>query len=343
MTTDTLTAFSANANLLTRAGSKPAISVPLVQGMGFVTAIYNSVTPFIESSVFFKTITPLKSPKKGISKYRISLADGKTWLLYATANNGTGLALKTSSSTRLAAPGFFSGTIQIAKNPGNDPQHEALYDKCAGSYATTSSITGYVNGGYGSYSLTFKKGGNGSPLLIFALPHHVESLSPETRWGLTDLQLGTTVKGLATAIVGDSWTIVESELPNRIGFAPWNPVSGSTTSLSTFAKAAISAAGASELSQDIDALTNQDSMYFSGKALSKYASAIYAIHDLAGNVTLAEAGLKKLKAAFERFATNKQKFPLTYESAWGGVVSTAAFVTGDFNADFGNSYYNDHQ
>lgn len=311
--------------------------------MGFVTAIYNSVTPFIESSVFFKTITPLTSPKKGVSKYRISLADGKTWLLYATANNGTGLALKTSASTRLAAPGYFSGTIQIAKNPGNDSKNEASYDKCAGSFATTSSITGYVNGGYGSYSLTFKKGGNGSPLLMFALPHHMESFSPETRPRVTGLQLGTTVKGVATGVVSDSWTIVEAQLPNRVGFAPWSPVSGSTTSLSTFAKAAISAAGASELSQDMDALTNLDSMYFSGKALSKYASAIYAVHDLAGNVTLADAGLKKLKAAFERFTTNQQKFPLTYESAWGGVVSTAAFVTGDFNADFGNSYYNDHQ
>lgn len=311
--------------------------------MGFVTAIYNSVTPSIESGVFFKTITPLKSPKNGVSKYRISLADGKTWLLYATANNGTGLALKTSSSTQLKAPGFFSGTIQIAKNPGNDSKFEALYDQCAGSYATTSSISGYVNGGYGQYSLTFQKGGNGSPLLMFALPHHVESLAPQTRYGLTGLQLGTTVKGLATAIVGDSWTLKEQQLPNVIGFAPWNPVSGSTTSLSTFAKNAISAAGAIELAQDFDALTNLDSMYFSGKALSKYASAIYAIHDLAGNVTLANAGLKKLKAAFERFTTNKQKFPLTYESAWGGVVSTAAFVTGDFNADFGNSYYNDHQ
>lgn len=315
----------------------------MVQGIGFVTAIYNSVTPFIESSVYFKTITPLTSPKKGVSKYRIILADGNTWLLYATANNGTGLALKTSSSTRLAAPGFFAGTIQIAKNPGNDAKNEQSYDKCAGSYATTSSITGYVNGGYGSYTLNFQKGGNGSPLLMFALPHHVESFSPETANGSTSLQLGTTVKGLATAVVGDSWTVVEAALPNQVGFAPWNPVSGSTTSLSTSAKAAINAAGASELSQDMDALTNLDSMYFSGKALSKYASAIYAIHDLAGNVTLANAGLTKLKAAFERFATNKQQYPLTYESGWGGVVSTAGFVTGDVNADFGNSYYNDHQ
>jgi len=29
-------------------------------------------------------------------------------------------------------------------------------------------------------------------------------------------------------------------------------------------------------------------------------------------------------------------------AAWGGVVSTASYVTGDSGADFGNTYYNDH-
>lgn len=311
--------------------------------MGFVTAIYNSVTPVIESSVYFKTITPLKSPKAGVSKYKILLADDKTWLLYATANNGTGLALKSVSSTRLVAPGSFSGTIQIAKNPGADPQHETLYDKCAGAYATTASIAGQVDGGYGSYTLSWKKGGNGSPLVMFALPHHQESLDVKSDYGMTGLFLQTTTKGTARAFVGDSWTFIEANLPYTLGFAPWNVDSGPVKSLPNNAKAAINAAGAGDLSQDMIAQTNLDSMYFSGKALSKFAAAIYAVHDLAGNVSLADAGLAKLKVAFERFATNKQTFPLTYESSWGGVVSTAGYVTGDPNADFGNSYYNDHQ
>jgi endo-1,3(4)-beta-glucanase len=80
-------------------------------------------------------------------------------------------------------------------------------------------------------------------------------------------------------------------------------------------------------------------MYFSGKALAKFAQIVYLINDLLGNPGLAEAGLNNLKSAFDRFASNSQKHPLTYESAWGGVVSTAAYTTGDPVADFGSSYY----
>ena len=105
---------------------------------------------------------------------------------------------------------------------------------------------------------------------------------------------------------------------------------------------AILKAGKSDLAQDMNNQTNLDSMYFSGKALSKFATAVYAVHDLAGDVSVASVGLTKLKTAFARFVSNKQEYPLVYESQWGGIVSTAAYSTGDPNADFGNSYYNDH-
>lgn len=49
-----------------------------------------------------------------------------------------------------------------------------------------------------------------------------------------------------------------------------------------------------------------------------------------------------MKASFALFAVNQQQYPLVYESSWGGVVSTASYVTGDSGADFGNTYYNDH-
>lgn len=66
------------------------------------------------------------------------------------------------------------------------------------------------------------------------------------------------------------------------------------------------------------------------------------INDLLGDQGLAQSGLKKLKASFARFAENKQKNPLVYEQAWGGIVSSASYTTGDPNADFGNTFYNDH-
>ena len=341
LTMSSLTAFSANANLLPRAGAAPAITYPLIQGMGFVTGVYNNVTPYIRSSVFFKTLTPLLSPSKGVTKYRILLQDGNTWLLYARSNNGTGLALNAVSSSSIKAPGKFSGTIQIAKNPGAAAGNEAIYDSCAGAYPQSVSLTGSTTGDSGSYSLTWTRAGSTAGLLMFALPHHIQSLV-KTTVKVTSLKLQTTTKGVATAVVGNSWTLSESILPTAIGFAPWDPVTGSTHGLGRTAKEAILTAGKSDLAQDMDAQSNLDSMYFSGKALSKFAMAIYAVHDLAGDVSVAKAGLTKLKSAFARFASNTQKFPLVYESQWGGVVSSAAYTTGDANADFGNSYYNDH-
>jgi endo-1,3(4)-beta-glucanase len=77
------------------------------------------------------------------------------------------------------------------------------------------------------------------------------------------------------------------------------------------------------------------------------------------NPKLAQSGLTDLKAAFQRFITNRQQFPLYYEcewfhvelehrikltskAGWGGIVSSASYKTGDSGIDFGNTFYNDH-
>ena len=359
MTTDSLTTFSANANLVANNSSSAAISFPLVQGMGFVTAIYNSVTPYIDSSIFFRTVTPVNSPKSNVVKYKLLLEDGKTWLLYATATSGDGLALTATSSSRLQAAGPFTGTIQIAKNPGDVAEQEQSYDSSAGAYPTGASLAASVDGSSASYSLRWGKGGADAPLMMFALPHHVESMDEDTSSKRTNIQLQTTTKGLSTGVAADAWTMVEPNLPTSISFAPWDVETGSTQSISAAAKDKINSAGASDLAQDMDQQSNLNSMYYGGKALSKFATAIYAVHDLSGNTDVAGAGLSKLKDAYARFAGNTQQYPLVYESAWGGVVSTASYDENDPGVDFGNtsvycfgkttcadrrgfSYYNDH-
>jgi len=57
ITNTDLTAFSANVNLLASAGDQPTITFPLVQGMGFVTGIFNGGTPVLQSGVLFRSIT----------------------------------------------------------------------------------------------------------------------------------------------------------------------------------------------------------------------------------------------------------------------------------------------
>lgn len=50
----------------------------------------------------------------------------------------------------------------------------------------------------------------------------------------------------------------------------------------------------------------------------------------------------KLKDAFELWTSNRNQYPLYYEQAWGGIVSSASYTTGDSGMDFGNTNYNDH-
>jgi endo-1,3(4)-beta-glucanase len=261
---DSITAFSANVNLLPNPSAAPAITFPLVQGMGFVTGIYNGGTPILQTGVFFRSIAKATTnPKSGITKYTVLLEDGKTWLLYAYSLDGKGLSFTVVNNSLAQATSNFNGIIQIAKNPGGAA--ESLYDAACGVYSTTANLSGGVNGATGSYTLSFAKAGiTDATLMMFALPHHVESFSQITRSALTTVQLNTTTKGLATAVLADSWTLVES-LPTGMGFAPWSPSLGPRKSYSAAEVAAIHSVAASEVSQNMNQQTNLNSMYFSGK------------------------------------------------------------------------------
>ncbi|KAI9825391.1 MAG: hypothetical protein M1832_001121 [Thelocarpon impressellum] len=348
LSTDTLEAFSANLNLHSQSGAPPGITFPLVQGMGFVTGRYKGLQPAIQSSVFFRSVTRVTEfAKQGIIKYRLLLEDGKTWLLYATSENGGDLNLQSISNSLIQAASTFTGSIQVAKNPVGTSA-EATFDAAAGVFATGADITGNVNGNVGSYTLAWRKAGlspEATPLVMFALPHHVQSFDGPTSSAKTTVQLQTTSKGLATAVVRDSWTMVEAELPTGVDFAPKSAAAINTTgtpSLSAAARGTINNVAQGEVSQDMVAQSNLDSMYFSGKALSKFAIIVYTLHDLTDDKGAAQAGLDRLKTAFAVFVENRQKYPLVYETAWKGVVSTGSYVTGDAGQDFGNSYYNDH-
>jgi endo-1,3(4)-beta-glucanase len=55
------------------------------------------------------------------------------------------------------------------------------------------------------------------------------------------------------------------KLPVDMHLAPWHPEKGNMTRLSDHAKGLIHAAASKELSQNMVAQSNLDSMYFSGK------------------------------------------------------------------------------
>ncbi|RYP52320.1 hypothetical protein DL768_002532 [Monosporascus sp. mg162] len=340
LTTDNLASHSANVNLHPSSQAQPIITFPVVQGMGFVTARYRAGTPVINTGVFFKTVTKtIKGPKPGVSKYTFRLEDGKVWHLYSYAEQGDDLDLHVVNNGLARSRKPFTGFIQVAKDPGS---FESLLDAQSASYPVGVMLSGTMSGTQGSYTFDFQKAGDtNTKLLMYALPHHVASFDAETQKAVTEAQLQTTTKGRATAVVADSWTMVEPDIPVAMNFAPWDPQAG-PKDLSDEAIRTISPVALKEISQNVDQQANQTSMYFSGKALAKFAQLSYTIHDMLKNSTLAQSGLDNLKAAFTRFSENKQQFPLYYETAWGGLVSSATYMTGNDGADFGNTYYNDH-
>lgn len=78
------------------------------------------------------------------------------------------------------------------------------------------------------------------------------------------------------------------------------------------------------------------------QALAKFASIVYAANDLAKQTTLAAAGLQELEDVLNISINNTQIYPLVYDQAWKGSVSSASYVSKDPESDFGNTYYNDH-
>jgi endo-1,3(4)-beta-glucanase len=166
VTADSLEAFSANANFAPRIGVPPIITFPLLQGMGFVTGVYKNGTPLIQTSVFFRDLIPVGLINNGAtSKFRILLEDGKTWLLYLTPHQGQGMEqLTKTSNTSIQGRNGYVGLVQVARLPASC--NEEIYDRSAGSYAVSASISGTAQGNRGQYTLSWSKAGFPNSLLM---------------------------------------------------------------------------------------------------------------------------------------------------------------------------------
>lgn len=343
LTTDSLEHMSGIVNLSPSLGHPPKLRVPMVQGMAFVTAIYDSAQPEVQTGVFYRSIVALPQPKPGIFKYRLTLEDGKIWLLYAAPSYSVDPNLRLISSTMLQGIKSWSGIIQVTKLPPN--VDEKIFDNSSGVYPSSGAVGGQASLFTAQYSLSWSKAGpyaTNTTLLMYALPHHIASFDNSTSQNVQSaVRLQTTTKGTAIAVLADCWILNELLNPT-MGFSPWSPDTKTSASLPADTIARIQKTSLSEASQNMTAATNLNSMYFSGKGLSKYATIVYTMNDLANQSSFAVPALDKLKRAFATFADNKQEFPLYYDTDWKGVVSSASYVTGDPNVDFGNSYYNDH-
>lgn len=310
------------------------ILLPLVQGMGFVTAIYYNLTPTFYSAVGFRSFSSDVSPRNGIKKYRMELENGVTWLLFVTIPENQSLSLNIVNGNTIVGDQCVSHCVfQISADTVPE------IDSAAGCYPVLCTLDGSIEGSTGRYSLNYTNEGssNSGTSLMYALPHHVDCLTSVTSSKKTSSTLDSTVRGKVTGYLTNSFQM-EVTVPHDLEFQPYTTVSGKgNPSYSEDVKNAVRAAAADEAKGDVFNESNLDSMYTAGKVLAKYAWILYCCQYVIQDSSLVCLLMPKLKDAMARFTGNKQILPLQYDRTWGGIISS-----GESSQDFGNSYYNDH-
>lgn len=311
----------------------------IVQGMGFITGIYEgNITPRIASKLGVKTLQPSGTISNGLSKYIVTLFDETRWVVYSNAT----FNLQSPNSIG-ANPAGSQVLVQIAKLNGESTSK--YYDEAAGSYVTFCSLSSTIESNTCSYSFNYaiKGSSNSNKVIQWFLPHHIESMHKSMLPSLADgLNLDSTCKGVMSGFLTDKFLMTEELQPDNLKFDPWSDTGG-VLGYSENAKYFIAQVAQQEVSTfDVVNESNTDSMYTAGKILDKGAYMLYVVAFVLEDNTLATTMLAKMKEAFARFLENKQQAPLCYDSNWKGIVSTSGLRDGNFYCDFGNCFYNDH-
>ncbi|KAL6453727.1 ENG1 Endo-1 [Candida maltosa Xu316] len=344
-----MTDLSALASLSSSANDENNhLDIPLVQGMGFVTGVYNgNLKPLINSIIGFKTLTLETSDAllSNILKYRVTLYNDVQWLVYITLPSAnTDFELQVQGSDNIQGSKSVDGLIiQVAVAPQNNAD-DKYYDAAAGMYVTSASVSGTVTcDTAANYKITYETSGkssSGNPI-IFALPHHIPALTGSTLNAATGLNVQSTTKGQMSGFLSNVLEFTET-IAADVEFLPWVPGMNGPLTYTEEQLVKLASSANVELSVDIAKSVNEmNSTYFSGKVIDKYAQILLVVSEIIQDEDVTRDTLEAMKDAFDVFIENKQYYPFMYDTKFGGVTSTSA-QNGDTGADFGAAYYNDH-
>lgn len=318
------------------------MSVKLVQGMGFITGIYQSqITPRIASKVGIQSWQAIGQTPNGLNKNVLTLFDQTKWIIYSN----TIFTQETPNSFIANRNAGDTVIVQIAKL--NEDSNVQAYDQVAGSYVVDCSLSGNQMDDHSiQYAFNYKTCGSSisnKPLQWF-LPHHYESATSDTlnTQAGQNLILDSAVKGKMHSFITDKFTMIESLPPNNLLFNPWSKNHGVIEIDDEKKRVILSIAQAEVNDFDVINQSNTDSMYTAGKILDKGAFILYTVAFILRDQSLTKIMLDKMKISFDRFLNNQQQAPLVYERNWKGIVSTSGLNDGNFYCDFGNCFYNDH-
>ncbi|GAB5587812.1 endo-1 [Umbelopsis nana] len=335
--------FSANLKLQTSGKDKQYVEFPIVRGMAYVTANYVNLTPqfFSQNAIIEITADKVSNNTYYGRKFKLKFNDTPTtyFIIYALGDDG--LSLKRADAQNLVSDKPYNGIIRAAKLP--DAAFEKMLDDRANVWATGANLSAESNGSQSSYTIEWLLANDdGKGILQYAYPHHIATLEQQGV-NITKLQLASSAKGPMTAVVGNKWTLTETDL-SPITWLPNNAQPAENTILDIMQNLE------KEIDTKYESETFLDDNYFSGKALQKFALIALMLNSAETklkNPEMAKTSLKKLEDAFLPYLKNEQRDPFLYDSLYRGIVARSGLPreeggTGDPGAAFGHSYYNDH-
>lgn len=332
------------------------IEFPIVQGMGFVTAIYRGgMTPKVTSKHQILRLSRFDADKKQVQKFKVELNNGVLFLIYASRPFGgsTGnpkidprstddlFTLDETSNEIVGLGPEDALVLQIAKSP-EVVLNEAYYDKSAGSYVTNATVLGTtIPGEQATYKIDYLVEGLGEAPLIFAMPHMITSLDDDTKNKLTGIKMSSGVKGEMTGVMSYS-LIMHEKFAKDLLFGPW--ANGlEQTSYDTEQLEEIEKALKTDLALEVaDAVTKESNTYFAAKVLSRHAL-VLATADMIRPEASQPIDLEEMKKALKIFTSNTQKFPIHYDTIFKGIVpAKPQFEDAKDDVEYGSWLYANH-
>lgn len=322
-------------------------SIPLVRGVPYISAVYaQSTTPLlstIHAILSFTAVTPMK--------WKVSLNDGSTWLIYGTSP----LPLQQQNGNQIVASSPCSVancTLRIALLPPNGD--EGILDQCSGAIPLNGVMTISPNSeGNMAFTYSFQMqedngNGNGNGLLFLMLPNHrvlaVDPAQMAKEDAVQDVDLTYRgIRGHMGAVILHDF-ILSLTLPTALRnmaprftaeFVPGNPAALSDIEAALKADiAALPPAG--------QIFPYSDSYGF-GKVLAR-AARLALIADQIGAGDLRDTALSAVKAGLAAWF-NGNEVPNASGDAWVydahfGIITTFN-GTKDRGADYGAGLFND--
>ncbi|PRP82665.1 glycoside hydrolase family 81 protein [Planoprotostelium fungivorum] len=304
----------------------------MVQGAAYFTVQYNAATVTVtrDSNRNFLTLNGQTLSNTPVTvtgtKFQFNNTQGSTWLIYALDNKSITFS---ATSTVFQATSQWTGILRFAFYNVSVPAQKQTYDAHYASYPTAVNITSSVSGDTATVSYNFVAAGDSNvPLLMMTLPHQRDVLqSPGVDGSVQFLN----TKGYFKSVIGNTWTL-QLDLPTITWRAPRSPEPSCVSLLEE------------TLAYDIanSAVPMPNDVYFWGGSVARIAR-MAVIADELNRPDLVQQAVTKVKASLEphyNHSVCSGCVKLGYDVEWFGIIALDGLS--DPNAEFGNSYYNDH-